>query len=1112
MSSNKPIFIVAKFEVKTLLRSWFFRIFSAIVIAFLLFFNIVASTEIGRFNFADRMMPGGLVYMNLWILNIVQSIIAVFLSSDFLSRDKKLDTTEVIYVRSMSNFEYVFGKTLGIFYVFGGLNLLVLLFTFIINIISTDAGFSAITYLIYPLIVSLPTLMFVLGLSFFVMQLVKNQAITFILVLGYIATNLFYLKGNHYGSWDFIGFFSPMAYSDYVGLGNLFQIASVRIGYFILGISLMFFTVFKLSRLSQTKRGKSVALIPSFLFLFLGLSLIGNYLQHQFRLEKQIESFAQLEKQLPIDAGYKIVHYNIELQHRQKTIGGATEICVVKDESLESIKELKFYFNNGLIVSSVKTNGESLEYNQNLNFLTVFYNYNNKDTLKLNIEYTGKPNDDLAYFDLDKEKREGLHRYDPLLAGKSSLFVSNQYLLLTSENFWYPVVADRNAHRITRFFTSDIKIKGITGIKYLSQGEESYDGDWTVFKGDAKYSKLSLIGSEFTGKSIEVDSVKYSYLVKQDNDFFTKYFENLGDTLPNLISEIKGDFERKLGVPYPYKRLTFVEVPLHFYSYYRSWALINENTSPEMVLIPEKGLGINEFNLAHSKNRQERDNKREGTEMLPKEMEANLFMNLIGNTFAIPKERRFFFRNEADAGRSVSNWSAYSIFPLFYNYSYSIKEKELPFINMCMESYMQSRIHSSFNRFGSLSGNDKSILFLKSNTESLAHLVDEEDLKISIADIILTVGNGKFASAQQKVGIENFENFVDSLLGKFKGEAINASELTDYIGDDSGENELNKSSVIKLPAFIFGESKIYKFKDNKKESYFISLEVANVGEVDGMIKASLFGGGRRSGPPRPGGGPPGGGMNASYEDIYLVKKGQHAQIGIILSQAPRMMSVHTYLSENVPSDNRFFLADFEEAPKGLITFTGIKDLKGDVKYIRDNEFVVDNEDPGFSVVNNKGRKTLKEILLSRMDVEKAEEGFEYKTLFPWHPASRWTKVLESQSFGKYIKSYTYKKSGDGNARAQFKAHLQESGRYNVYARVPSQRTGSFRRERQEGSYEYTVFHDDGEEIVSVAVEKDNPTWELLGEFYFSDGEAVVELSDKSARRVVVADAVKWEKL
>ena len=126
--------------------------------------------------------------------------------------------------------------------VFAGLNFIVLTFTFIINLISPDAGFSLLTYFLYPFIISFPTLVFVLGLSFFVMQLVRNQAVTFILVLGYIATTVFYLKGKHFGVWDFITFNTPLAYSSYVGFTNVMQLVLLRGGYFLIGLAFVFLT------------------------------------------------------------------------------------------------------------------------------------------------------------------------------------------------------------------------------------------------------------------------------------------------------------------------------------------------------------------------------------------------------------------------------------------------------------------------------------------------------------------------------------------------------------------------------------------------------------------------------------------------------------------------------------------------------------------------------------------------------------------------------------------------------------------------------------------------------------------------------------------------------
>ncbi len=1121
MTQNNPISTVAKFEVKTLLRSWFFRIFSGIVLAIIIFFNIVAATEVGQAGWSGRMLAGGLPYMNLYILNIVQSIIAVFLSSDFLSRDKKLDTTEVIYVRDMSNFQYVVGKTLGILYVFGGLNLLVLLFTFIMNFISPDAGFSLITYILYPLVISLPTLIFVLGLSFLVMQFVRNQAITFILILGFIAFELFYLQGDHYGAWDFLGFYTPMAYSSYVGLGNISQLLFIRGGYLLLGISLTLFTIYKLPRLSQTRIGRKLILIPATFLLIISIGSFVFFIVSENNIENRIAKQKEIEETLPIDAGYKIVHYDIELEHDGNQIKGIQKFTVCNTNTNNKWpKELQFYFNSGINVINAMIDGEAVDVSRNLSIISISSSNINNDTAVIQLNYIGTPNDELSYFNIDTEKRQTLQRLDPLLAAKKSVFASNQYLLLTKESFWYPIVAERNAFRISNFFTSEIKVKGNSGLIYLTQGNQHSSSDWSVFEGDAKYAKLSIVGGDFISKTLDVDSVKFGILIKQENTFYEKYFENISDTLPSLIKTLKNDYERNLGLKYPYKRLTFVEVPVHFKSYFRGWSLSNENTQPEFVFVPEAGAGIYQFNLASSSKREKDRAKRDNRELLPKEMESNLFVNLIGNTFSQPSGRGGFFGFRNDVGRSLSSWSPYSLFPLFYNYSFAIDEKDLPFLNMSIESYMVSHINSSFNRFGDLSGNDKSILFLKKNKKKLVELADEENLKVSIGDLMLSIGNRKFALAQQKIGVDNFSSFIDSLLKKNIGQIIPESAFNKVIGEEDQNNEIPTN--INLPAFLFGNTNVYEFTNDNKKSYFISIEVANQGEADGLIKASVFGGGRGNRGGGPGGGPPGpppggsGGMTATFEDLFFIPKGKNAKIGIIISNAPRRMSLHTYLSQNVPSDMRISLADFTEAPKGLEAFSGVKIIDHDIKLVRKGEIVVDNEDEGFSVVNTKGRKTLRDYVLEWNENNVDESEFEYKTMYPWNPADRWTPVLNSSFFGKYTKSYVYKESGDGNAKAKFVAQLPESGRYNVYAMIPSRRMGAFgrpgRENTQKGSQLYTVYHDDGEDEVDIEIENDSEEWALLGEFYFSDGEAVVELSDKSERRVVIADAIKWVKL
>ena len=108
MLSILNIRTVARFEIKTLLRSWFFRIFSLLTLIILSFFDLMVITDVGSNPpWMFRAIPASIPYFNLLIFNLVQAVIIVFLASEFLQRDKKLDTTDVIYIRSMSNGDYV---------------------------------------------------------------------------------------------------------------------------------------------------------------------------------------------------------------------------------------------------------------------------------------------------------------------------------------------------------------------------------------------------------------------------------------------------------------------------------------------------------------------------------------------------------------------------------------------------------------------------------------------------------------------------------------------------------------------------------------------------------------------------------------------------------------------------------------------------------------------------------------------------------------------------------------------------------------------------------------------------------------------------------------------
>ena len=114
MNSFNKIWINASFEIKIILRSWFFRIFAGLSIILLFLINLIFFSEVTQVPRIFHGIASYFPYTNINLLNIVQNAILVFFATDIIRRDNKLNTNEVFYIRSMTNAEYLFGKAFGL--------------------------------------------------------------------------------------------------------------------------------------------------------------------------------------------------------------------------------------------------------------------------------------------------------------------------------------------------------------------------------------------------------------------------------------------------------------------------------------------------------------------------------------------------------------------------------------------------------------------------------------------------------------------------------------------------------------------------------------------------------------------------------------------------------------------------------------------------------------------------------------------------------------------------------------------------------------------------------------------------------------------------------------
>ena len=329
--SLQIIRMIAVYEMRTLLRSWFFRIFTGMTIFGLGIFNIALNVEASGAPWIYKALSSSIPYANLIILNLGQAVVAVFLGSEFLKQDRKNDTVEVIYARSMTNGQYIVGKTLGILAVFLVLNIIVLLIGIGFSFLSNVTAQNVLAYFAYPLLISLPTLVFILGLSFFLMVIVKNQAVTFILLTGYIALTVFYLDKKAWHLFDYIAYQVPMMYSSISGFGSFGEILLHRSIYLLLGLGFIALTIYKLPRLPQSNHFRHLPLFIGIGLLVIGSIMIWKYIDNKRAVHTYRQQIVDLNNRYAQHQKPVVDSCQINLEHLNNTIAVEAELSLYNE-------------------------------------------------------------------------------------------------------------------------------------------------------------------------------------------------------------------------------------------------------------------------------------------------------------------------------------------------------------------------------------------------------------------------------------------------------------------------------------------------------------------------------------------------------------------------------------------------------------------------------------------------------------------------------------------------------------------------------------------------------------------------------------------------------------
>lgn len=1088
-----PIITIAKYERKILMRSWFFRIFSVFSLFVLFVFNMGEISEVGDMDWAYRAVPSNMPYANLLLLNLAQAIIAVFLSSEFIKRERKQDTTEVFFVRSMSNGSYLLGKTWSILSIFMLINAAALSLGLIFNLLAVDTYVDWQAYLYYPLLISLPSLLFLIGLTSLFMSLLRNQALTFVFILGYILSSLIYIKADYNYLFDCMAFYLPLFHSQIVGFGDWETVFTLRAMYASLGVGFIFLSILLLRRLPQSKAMNALSLVLGLSFTGLGFHL--GY-QHIERYQASIElpqTIIALNNEYVQHPKIDIEKHSIQLKQAENHFSATSTL-----EGVASVaaKEFVFNLNPGLEVSAVKNGSQALDFERRTNLLFI-----RTDTIlaedspvSWTIEYEGTINENACFLDIDRElkyKRADDFVFD---IGRKYAFIFPNFLLLTPESQWYPQAGVGYSDQDPSWYRKDfidyqLNVTTLPGLQPISPGtlKQIAENEYT-FERDFDLPQLSLSIGKYQKSTMETDSLSFSVYHIEGHDYFKNALPDIRDTIPEIIRERLADFERKSDLKYPFKEFSIVEVPGQFKSYDRTWMSIHETNQPGMVYFPEKGMYSRRLDFNGSAKRMKR--WRRYRETTPEELQIRILNNFLDEFFR--------FKN-VDTQRSnqrtvvEESINPHYLFVQLYEMCNNLDTEEWPVLNRVFESYLRGEGSSQPDWVRQSSGSTQyelanMVLQEKSFAEILT-LTENQDL---IDNVIELKGDLLFSMMQAKADTQRFREFITRVLQENRFRNLSFEEfnqqLQDQFGVDLSQHMSRWFKEIELPRFLISTPIAEKVLAGNREMTRIRFRVSNLGASEGVVKTMI----------RP--------SNEAPEKLLYLEAGQTKEIYYLSVTEPTGIRFNTLASGNLPNQIEY---NFEKINETKINNAVEKEVVVDNAIVlgNENEIIVDNENPAFEFTQYQEVSRLRKWLKAD-----TEEEFKYQGTRVWRPPFNWTATTDDRFFGEFVRSALYIKAGDGSKAATWKIPIQEPGRYDVFYHVYKDQSFNWNR-NQKGSYQFIIPHQNGTDEPSIELSRETPGgWTSLGDYSFASDTITISLSNESRLRAIFADAVKLVKL
>lgn len=947
-----------------------------------------------------------------------------------------------------------------------------------------------------------------MGLAFLLMSILKNQALTFVLLLGYIVGTLIFFQNKFYYLFDYMAFNIPLSRSEVVGFANLQTVLTHRAIYLFLGLGFICLTIYLLQRLPQSKKGTYFTLILGVAFVLSG-SLLGiNYVSQLLNNQEKQKQMIALNNQHVNTPRLNVNQHHIQLQQLANGYKATSEITGTPNRSGN---QLVFVLNPSLQVTSVQLQQQQLQIKRKNHLILVQLpkTFIISDTIQLTMKYQGTINENICYPDVDlttKMKRRSDFLFD---IDKKFAFTESNYLLVTPETYWYPISGVGYSTTDATWFHKDfirfrLTVKPLAGLTPISQGKCDTINHQYQFTPEQPLTQMALAIGNYEKKQLQVDSTTLNVWYFKGHDYFSNKLPALKDTLNKVLADRLHTFENEKRLPFLFPRMNFVEVPIQFTSFPRIWTTEQEVTQPEMVLLPEK-LATLKGDLDWKK-RKERRQWWSHNKKTDEEWQLEVLDDFIESFTREKGDSKWKQKKGGDYNISFAR-NPYYQFAQLFSFNYNLNAPKMPIMNRVLEAYINNRNvqqNSSWvrNRNG-ISKEEKVNLLLQKH--SFAELLTDKKYKENITDVIQLKADVLFNKLKNEIGEDKFDAFLNELLQKYQFKNLNFDTFSNILKTKfniSVNQYLDKwFNQKEVPQFLCSTPKAIEVKDGEEMHSRVELKITNYSNVAGIVQLYFSTReGRRRGRRRK--------TTVKNDITRLVELKPHEtkEIYVMLDEKPSTLWINTLISKNLPSKIKYKFNKVVKDRKAK-PIESIKTINKPVNLVASNEIIVDNEDANFSTEGHSPEGLLQKWLLN--DNTNQQEDFKYKGFKLWGSPVNWTLTTHTGFFGKFVRSAYYLRKGNGDKKAIWKVPIKKAGFYEVQYYVYKHRGLGH---GVKGECHFTILHDGSKEEQMLTLRKCEDGWSVIGTYYFDEGEARVELTNETDAYLIVADAVKFVQL